>query len=582
MGGDRTVRHIVVGAGSAGCVLADRLSAGDDGEVLLIEAGGPDRRAEISIPAAFPALFGSSADWGYRTVAQPGLDGRALNWPRGRTLGGSSSLNAQIWTRGHRADFDGWAEDEGCTGWSTAEVTPYFTRAEDRSGIDRSGIDRPGIDGSAADGSGADGSGAGGSGAGGYGSGGPIRIEDLRDPSPATAEFLAACAEAGLPPLDDGRPLEPEGAGPVRATQRGGRRWSAADGYLRPAARRANLTVLTDVRVERILIENGRAVGVACTTPDGPYVVRAEGEIVLAAGAIGSPQLLMLSGVGDADELRRHGIAVHAHAPRVGHRLADHLYVPLAFEANGRVTPGVTDPQEEIGAFLRGRRGRLTSNLAEAVAFLRSDPELAAPDLEFVWMLVPFLDQGKAPRTHGVTLGVVLLRPRSHGTVRLASADPAAHPVIDPRYLSDPDGDDLRVLAEGVRRAQHVLTRPALAARLGRPLTPGALDPDPATVHTVTRTYAETLYHPVGTCGMGAGPESVLDPALRVRGVSGLRVVDASALPSLPRGHTHAPTVMLAERAAELILAAGSTQRPTTGTTTATTTATTKRKAVRL
>ncbi|MFF4583954.1 GMC family oxidoreductase [Streptomyces sp. NPDC001388] len=548
MDGDRTVRHIVVGAGSAGCVLADRLSAGDDGEVLLIEAGGPDRRAEISIPAAFPALFGTSADWGYRTVAQPGLGGRALNWPRGRTLGGSSSLNAQIWTRGHRADFDGWAADDGCAGWSAAEVAPYFTRAEDRSG------------------------------AGGYGAGGPIRIEDLRDPSPATTEFLAACAEAGLPALDDGRPLEPEGAGPVRATQRGGRRWSAADGYLRPALRRENLTVVTDARVERILIENGRAVGVAVTTPDGPAVVRAEGEVVLAAGAIGSPQLLMLSGVGDADELRRHGIAVHAHSPRVGRRLADHLYVPLAFEANGRVTPGVTDQQGEINEFLRGRRGRLTSNLAEAVAFLRSDPGLAAPDLEFVWMLVPFLDQGKAPRTHGVTLGVVLLRPRSHGSVRLASADPAAHPVIDPRYLSDPDGDDLRVLAEGVRRAQHVLTRPALAGRLGKPLTPGALDPDPETVHAVTRAHAETLYHPAGTCGMGADPEAVLDPALRVRGVAGLRVVDASALPSLPRGHTHAPTVMLAERAAELILAGSGAGTPIDEFQTSPTT----RKAVRL
>ncbi|MEV1077632.1 GMC family oxidoreductase N-terminal domain-containing protein [Streptomyces sp. NPDC050211] len=520
-----TVRYIVVGAGSAGCVLADRLSAGCDGRVVLIEAGGPDRRAEISIPAAFPALFGTSADWNYRTTTQPELDGRSLRWPRGRTLGGSSSLNAQIWTRGHRADFDGWARAEGCTGWSAQEVLPYFLRAEDRSG------------------------------GGDYGSGGPIRIEDLRDPSPATAEFLAACAEAGLPSLDDGHPLEPEGAGPVRATQRGGRRWSAADGYLRSAGGRENLTVVTDARVDRILIEGGRAVGVAWTGPDGPAELRADGEVILAAGAIGSPQLLMLSGVGDADALRGHGITVHAHAPKVGLGLADHLYVPLAFDAHGPVTPGVTDPQGEIAEFLRGRRGRLTSNLAEAVAFLRSDHGLPAPDLEFVWMLVPFLDQGRAPRTHGVTLGVVLLRPRSHGAVLLASTDPSAHPVIDPRYLSDPDGDDLRVLTEGVHRAQHVLTRPALAKRLGEPLTPGALDPDPRTVRALVRAHAETLYHPVGTCAMGPGPDDVLDPRLRVRGVAGLRVVDASAMPSLPRGHTHAPTVMLAERAADLILA---------------------------
>ncbi|CAL9368550.1 GMC family oxidoreductase [Streptomyces cellulosae] len=531
MGAGPTARYVVVGAGSAGCVLAERLSADGDAQVVLIEAGGPDRRAEIGIPAAFPSLFGTSADWGYRTTPQPGLGGRTLNWPRGRTLGGSSSLNAQIWTRGHLADFDGWAEDDGCAGWSAGEVLPYFARAEDRSG------------------------------AGAYGSGGPIRIEDLRDPSPATAEFLGACAEAGLPALDDGRPLEPEGAGPVRATQRGGRRWSAADGYLRPALRRENLTVVTDARVERILIEDGRAVGVAYTTADGPAEARADGEVLLAAGAIGSPQLLMLSGVGDADELRGHGITVHAHSPRVGRGLADHLYVPLAFEAHGRVTPGVTDRQGEITEFLRGRRGRLTSNLAEAVAFLRSGPGLPAPDLEFVWMLVPFLDQARAARQHGVTLGVVLLRPRSHGTVRLASADPAAHPVIDPRYLSDPDGDDLRVLTEGIHRAQQVLTRPALAARLGAPLTPGALDPDPGTVHALTRTHAETLYHPVGTCGMGGDPEAVLDPHLRVRGVAGLRVVDASALPSLPRGHTHAPTVMLAERAADLILAEAAQHR---------------------
>ncbi|HEY5835812.1 GMC family oxidoreductase [Streptomyces sp.] len=538
-GAPTTARYVVVGAGSAGCVLAARLSAACDEPVVLIEAGGSDSRAGIAIPAAFPTLFRSEVDWAYRTVPQPGLGGRALDWPRGRTLGGSSSLNAQIWTRGHRADYDGWAK-QGCDGWSADEVLPYFERAEDRE---------PGRAGGARDRANA----AAGTEAG-YGTGGPVRIEDLRDPSPATAEFLAACAQAGIGPLDGVTALEPEGAGPVHTTQRGGRRWSAADAYLRPARGRGNLVVITGAQVERVLIDNGRAVGVAYSTAAGPGRIHVDGEVVLAAGSIGTPHLLMLSGIGPAGELAEHGIQVHADRPEVGRNLTDHLYVPLAFDVYGTVSPGVEDQATEIGEFMSGRRGRLTSNIAEAVAFLRSSGHLTAPDLELVWMVLPFLDQRQAERRHGVTLGTVLLRPRSHGSVRLDPADPAGPPLIDPRYLSDPAGEDLRVLAAGVRQAQRVLSRPALADRLGDPLTPGAFDLSDQGVEALTRGYAETLFHPVGTCRMGPDQDSVLDPRLRLRGVEGLRVVDASVMPSIPRGHTHAPTVMLAERAADLIL----------------------------
>ncbi|NGN67987.1 choline dehydrogenase [Streptomyces sp. A7024] len=516
-----TARYVIVGAGSAGCVLAERLSAGGRDRVVLLEAGRPDRSAEISIPAAFPRLFGSPYDWDFTTDPQAGLGGRALHWPRGKTLGGSSSLNAQIWTRGHRADYDGWA-DLGCDGWSMADVLPYFRRAEDRAGGDC-----------------------------GYGTGGPVRIEDLRDPSPATDEFLAACADCGIGPLTGSEAFDPEGAGPVRTTQRAGRRWSAADAYLRPAAKRPNLTVVTGAQARRVLIEDGRATGVEYETAAGVQVIRAA-EVILAAGAVGSPQLLMLSGIGEAAHLKEHGIEVHADVPAVGGHLADHLHVPLAFSARGPVSPGVGDPSGELGRYLHGRRGRLTSNIAEAVAFLRSSPEVPAPDLEFVWMVLPFLHGRHVPDGHGVTLGVVLLRPGSEGRIRLRSADPAAPPAIDPGYLTDPA--DLRVLTTGVRRAQEVLARLGLAGRLGPALTPGALDSSAAGVEALIRRYADTLYHPVGSCRMGPDEDAVLDPELRVRGIGGLRVVDASAMPAIPRGHTHAPTVMLAERAADLIL----------------------------
>jgi choline dehydrogenase len=406
------------------------------------------------------------------------------------------------------------------------DVAPYFQRAEGREGGDAGG-------------------------AAGYGTDGPTRIEDLRDPSPATTDFLAACAAAGLPPLGDGEMPARGGAGPVRATQRNGRRWSSADAYLRRP--QENLSVITGCHVTRVLIEGSRAVGIEYRTGQGSFRIAAAREVIIAAGAVGSPQLLMLSGIGDADHLRAQGIGVQSHSPEVGRNLGDHLYLPLAFAAREPVSPGIGDMSGEIARYVRERRGRLTSNIAEAVAFLRSSDEVTAPDLEFVWMLLPFLGRGE-PTDHGVTLGVVLLRPASSGQIRLRSADPHVHPVIDPGYLSDAGREDLRVLTAGVRRAGEVLRQPALSRWLGAPLTPEPARDGPEATQSLIRSGAETLFHPVGTCRMGAEPGTVLDLQFRVRGVAGLRVVDASAMPSIPRGHTHAPTVMLAERAADMIL----------------------------
>ncbi|MEC4015189.1 GMC family oxidoreductase [Streptomyces sp. H27-D2] len=517
--------YVIVGAGSAGCVLAARLSEDPTVRVALVEAGGRDRKPEVRIPAAFPKLFKTPYDWDFTTTAQPGLDDRELYWPRGRTLGGSSSLNAMMWVRGHRDDYDGWAESAGPE-WSYDETLRYFRRAERWTGEPASG--------------------------GVHGSRGPLWIEPPRDPNPVSAAFLDACAETGVERLPELNGPDHSGCALTPLNQHRGRRWSAADGYLRPARRRANLKVITGAQVRKVLFDASgtRATGVELA--DGRLSARR--EVVLSAGAIGSPQLLMLSGIGDPDQLREVGIQPRVELPAVGRNLQDHLATMLLRHSVGPISLTGADTPANLARYLLARRGPLTSNVGEAVAFIRSEDGLAAPDLELIWAPGPFVRHGLTPPTeHGFTLGVILLQPESSGRITLAAADAALPPVIDAGYLSA--AADLRRLTAGVRFAEKVFDAEALRRYVAGPMAPW---PGPASDEVVAqhiREHSETLYHPVGTCRMGSGDDTVVDPELRVRGVRGLRVVDASVMPRITRGHTHAPTVMIAERAAELISA---------------------------
>jgi choline dehydrogenase len=513
--------YVVVGAGSAGCVLANRLSADPAVRVALLEAGPRDRKLEIKLPAAFPKLFHTEYDWDLSTVAQPELKGRELYWPRGRVVGGSSSLNAQMWVRGAKADYDHWASV--APGWSFDEVLPYFRRSENRTGGNAGGV---------------------------YGTGGPIWVEEQRDPSPLRAAFLDACAEAGLARLPELNDPGIDGYAPTPVTQHRGRRWSAADAYLRPALRRPNLRLLVGARARRVLLDGGRATGVEYAAPDGSVRrLAARREVVLSAGAIHSPLLLQVSGVGDADVLRAAGIEPLVELPAVGRNLQDHLSVPVIMFSREEITLLNAERPVELLKFLTRRRGMLTSNVGEAVAFVRSDPALEHPDLELIFAPVPYIEHGLVtPPGHGITIGVILLQPASRGTIAPRSADPGDPPLVDAGYLTDPS--DLTRLVAGIGRAQELFATAALASHVTEPMMPAAGETDLA---EFVRANSQTLYHPVGTCRMGADADAVVDPDLRVRGVDGLRVVDASVMPTIVRGHTHAPTVMIAERAADRI-----------------------------
>ncbi len=516
--------YIIVGAGSAGCVLARRLTEDPAVRVFLLEAGGPDQRREIHIPAAFTKLFKSECDWNYSTTSQPGLDGRELYWPRGKVLGGSSSINAMMYVRGHRSDYDRW-RDAGNAGWGFDDVVPLFKRSEHQErGPSKF-----------------------------HGTGGPLNVADVRTINPLSRAFVESAVERGLSRTDDFNGAEQDGVGFYQVTQRKGRRHSAAAAFLTPVLGRPNLTVETGALAHRVVVENGRALGVDYARHGHVVMARADREVILAGGAVNSPQLLMLSGIGPADHLREHGIPVVVDAPEVGENLQDHLLVIVAYRSRKPVSLAGAESLSNIARYVMFHSGPLASNVAEAGGFLRTSDGLGAPDVQILFGPAWYLNHGFTKvEGHGFSVGPVLLRPHSRGRLRLRSSSPKAHPEIDPMYLSD--ARDLDTLVEGEKRCRDLVQGRALDALRGEEHTPGADVGDDAGLSSFVRRSAETLYHPVGTCRMGADIRSVVDPELRVCGVEGLRVADASIMPDIVGGNTNAPTIMIAEKAAELIL----------------------------
>lgn len=517
-------RYVLVGAGSAGAVLAARLSEDPAITVTLLEAGPPAGADEIAVPAAFSTLFKTRWDWNYETTEQKQLDGRRAYWPRMKALGGCSSMNAMIYMRGNRVDYDGWRDTHGAAGWGFDDVLPYFVRAEGNARL-RGPL---------------------------HGAEGPLHVEDRRYTHPLSHAWVESAVVAGLRRTDDFNGLEQEGAGLYQVTCKRGRRWSTAKAYLDPARDRVNLRVVTGAFATKVVIDNGRAVGVAYRHEGEDKVARVDGEVILCGGAVNSPQLLMLSGVGPAGHLRELGIDVVADVPGVGENLHDHPAVPLIWN-----TKGTTDLAElnNLVGFARAKalgRGPLVSNIGEAGAFWATRDDLPAPDMQIHMAPTGFWDNGlHEATTRRVTVAPTLVSVASRGRLRLRSTNPTWHPDIDAAYFDD--GRDLEAMLAGCRRAIEIATSGALGAMLDSPAFPGSWDPSDAELETHIRSFTQTLYHPVGTCAMGVGEEAVVDAELRVLGVDGLRVVDASVMPEVPRGNTNAPTIMVAERAADLL-----------------------------
>lgn len=518
--------YVIVGAGAAGCVLAHRLSEDRDAQVLLLEAGGNDESDDIHIPAAFSKLFDTAFDWGYSTVPQAHCHGRSLYVPRGKVIGGSSSTNAMIYTRGHRLDYDGWAA-EGCTGWTYEEVLPHFRRSEHNE-THRGPL---------------------------HGQGGPLHVTELRSPNRLSRVFVESAVELGFSRCADFATGD-DGFGLYQVTQKRGRRWSAADAYLHPVRHRPNLEVRTGVQVRRISFDGPRAVGVQFRRHDRPHEVQVRREVIVSAGSIGSAQLLMLSGVGPGEHLKERGIEVRRDLP-VGRNLQDHPAAPIMWRCRRNISLDTADhfPRwvPAYTGYLVGRRGPFTSNIGEAGGFVRTNPELRAPNLQFHFAPCFYVDHGRQnpTRGNGFTIGPTVVTPKSRGTVTLDGADPFAAPLIDPNHFAAED--DVLLAIEGYRLAVRLANASPLRRFRKAPFMPDSELTDAELIADALRDLVEGLYHPVGTCKMGAGDDAVVDPQLRVHGLEGLRVVDASIMPTIIRGNTHAPTIMIAEKASDLI-----------------------------
>lgn len=519
----KTYDYILVGAGSAGCVLASRLSEDSRTRVLLLEAGGADSAREIHIPAAFSKLFKTAVDWDYSTEPEPQLHNRKLYWPRGKVLGGSSSINAMIYIRGNPADFDHW-RDLGSPGWGFADVLPYFKKSEDQ---ERGESEFHGV-------------------------GGPIHVADPRYVNPLTRAFLAAANEIGVASNPDFNGSTQEGAGLYQLTQKNAERCSAVDGYLKSVLGRMNLTVLTGAHVTRVIIENGRALGVTFLRDGVLETAHADAEVILAGGTINSPQILLLSGIGPADELRRLGISMVHDLPGVGRNLQDHPMVSVGYLCTQKISLDGAETLANLLRYLIFKSGPLTSNVAEAGLFLRTRVGALTPDLQLLFGPAYYRAHGLVRRKeHCFGFGPTLITPESRGSISLRTPNPQDAPAICANYLSTEA--DLRTMIAGVRLARRLAHAKAFDPFRGEEVHPGLHAKSDDDIAEFLRNELETLYHPVGTCKMGNDAFAVVDALLRVRGIERLRVVDASIMPRVPTGNTNAPVIMIAEKAADMI-----------------------------